>query len=69
MWIGYALHGQRGRQGVLYGAGGGRGVGPQDDRVRARPRPLKIRKIGKCKTGVGASWKITQSGAKIINKF
>ena len=37
MWVGYSLDRQGGRQGVLYGAGRGRGVGPQDHRVlRAR---------------------------------
>ena len=37
MWVGYSLNRQGGRQGVLYGAGRGRGVGPQDHRVlRAR---------------------------------
>merc|ERR550519_1208496 len=34
MWVGNSLHWQGWRQGVLYGAGGCRGVGPQDDRVR-----------------------------------
>ena len=35
MWIGYTLDRQRRRQRVLDGAGSGRGVGPEDDRVRA----------------------------------
>ena len=37
MWVGYSLDREGGRQGVLYGAGRGGGVGPQDHRVlRAR---------------------------------
>ena len=38
MWIGYTLYRQRGRQGVLYGPGRGRGVGTEDDGVRAWTR-------------------------------
>jgi len=34
MWVGNSLHWQGWRQGVLYGAGGCRRVGAQDDRVR-----------------------------------
>ena len=39
MWIGYSLDRQGGRQGVLYGAGGRGGVGPQNHGVRAGARP------------------------------
>lgn len=41
MWVGYSLNRQGGRQGVLYGAGRGRGVGPQDHRV-LRARALHV---------------------------
>ena len=36
VWVGDSLDGEGWREGVLYGARGGRGVGPQDDRVSAR---------------------------------
>ena len=36
VWVGDSLDGEGWREGVLYGARGGRRVGPQDDRVCAR---------------------------------